>query len=69
MSQQIERPLSHEEQNKLVLDLMDDARKAGYADILISWHRGQMDKVDLTIKRRGETLRNMRHFQEGVNAE
>lgn len=61
MSSQTEN-LSEEE--RIIIEDFRKAKQAQFADILISIDKGEMAKCDVTIKRRGDKLRSMRHLKE-----
>lgn len=67
MSSQTERPdapLTPDEEEHIILTEIRKARAALYSDVLISFHKGYMDKCDVTIKRRGDALRSTRRLKE-----
>lgn len=59
------RDLTDEEE--LILSEFQDAKKRGYADILISIDKGELAKVYTTKKLAGDDLRrNVRKLKEGA---
>lgn len=56
--------LTPEQEDAIVLADLQAARTARYADILISFDKGRMEKCDITIKRRNETLRQLRTLKD-----
>ncbi len=60
------KPLTPQEEETVLVDELRKLRAAGFGDLLVSVHLGRMDKLDVTLKRRGDQLVNMRRLRENV---